>query len=261
MKAVIWIGCFILHYIFTRIIDTTMANFQPSTDQEIILFATLKGLFVACSFGFLWWLARKFCKLWDKHKKKKKDEQTQSDTAVDSEGEKTVKYQERPNAKASLNFYLKSETMEEQKEQPKQEEISETHNEVSRENTENPPSREVFSLPFSKRIAAIISLILCAVLYLSFLSAFSTKRDTYICYTTKTGECYHSAICQVINKKESYETTVYESCQKYKRCVVCNPCIERYETTITDRNYVIPILISVPISATVFLLLTYRKKN
>lgn len=116
------------------------------------------------------------------------------------------------------------------------------------------------NIHISKRIAAVISILLCITLYLSFLSAFSTKRDTYICYTTKTGECYHSAICQYASKS-AYETTVYEACQEYKPCNYCNPCIERYKTTITERNYVIPLLISAPISAAVFLLLTYKKKT
>lgn len=112
----------------------------------------------------------------------------------------------------------------------------------------------------SKRIAAVISLLLCITLYLSFLTmAFTTKRDTYICYTTKTGECFHSATCSYLNT--AYETTVYEASQKYKACKFCNPCVKQYETTITDRNYVSPILISVPISIAVYLLLTYKKKQ
>lgn len=119
--------------------------------------------------------------------------------------------------------------------------------------------RKIFDMLTSKRIAAVISLVLCAALYLSFLSAFTTKRDTYICYTTKTGTHFHSATCKYLNT--AYETTVYEASQKYKPCNYCNPCIEQYETTITYRNYVIPIFISIPISATVFLLLTYKKKK
>lgn len=110
-----------------------------------------------------------------------------------------------------------------------------------------------------KRIAAVISILLCITLYLSFLSAFTTKRDTYICYTTKTGTHFHSATCSYLDT--AYETTVYEASRKYKPCNYCNPFLEKYETTITDRNYVIPAIISVPISATVFFLLTYKKKK
>ena len=112
----------------------------------------------------------------------------------------------------------------------------------------------------SKRVAAIISLLLCAVLYLSFLFAFSSKRDTYICYTTKTGECFHAATCRYASKT-AYETTVYEACRKYKPCNYCNPCVKLYETTITVRDYVTPIIISVPVSAAVYVLLTVGKKK
>ena len=111
----------------------------------------------------------------------------------------------------------------------------------------------------SKRAAAIVSIILCVVLYLSFLSAFTTKRDTYICYTTKTGTHYHSPTCTYLDT--AYETTVYEASRKYKPCNYCNPCVKNYETTITDRNYVIPAIISVPISTAVFFLLTYKKEK
>lgn len=112
-----------------------------------------------------------------------------------------------------------------------------------------------------KRIAAVISILLCITLYLTFLTTvFTNKRDTYICYTTKTGECFHSATCRYISKS-AYETTVYEASSKYRPCNYCNPCVERYETTITERNYIIPAVISVPISTAVFLLLTYKKKQ
>lgn len=111
----------------------------------------------------------------------------------------------------------------------------------------------------SQRFAAAISLILCIVLYLSFLSTFSAKRDTYICYTTKTGTHYHSPTCIYLDT--AYETTVYEVSRKYKPCKYCNPCVEQYETTITVRNYVAPALISVPTSVAVFFLLTYKKKK
>jgi hypothetical protein len=112
-----------------------------------------------------------------------------------------------------------------------------------------------------KRIAAAVSILLCILLYLLFLTtAFSQTRTTYICYTTKTGECYHSAICQYISKT-AYETTVYEACREYKPCDHCNPCIEQYKTKITVRNYIAPIFISLPVSAVVFVLLSYRKEK
>jgi hypothetical protein len=112
----------------------------------------------------------------------------------------------------------------------------------------------------SKRIAAVISILLCIALYLTFLTTiFTNKIDTYICYTTKTGECFHAPTCAYLNT--AYETTVYEACRDYRACTRCNPCVEQYKTTIIERNYVIPILISAPISGAVFLLLTYKKKN
>lgn len=122
-----------------------------------------------------------------------------------------------------------------------------------------PSGNNLMNIITSKRIAAIISILLCIALYLSFLSAFTTKRNTYICYTTKTGECFHSATCIYLNT--AYETTVYEASQKYKACKYCNPCVEQYETTVTLRNYTVPALISVPVSAAVFLLLTLKKKK
>lgn len=136
----------------------------------------------------------------------------------------------------------------------------EPKSEVQKVDIGSKDDKPVFSLPFSKRIAAIISILLCITLYLTFLTTgFSSKRDTYICYTTKTGECYHSATCSYLNT--AYETTVYEACHKYKPCKHCNPCVEKYETTITERNYIVPLLISSPISVAVFFLLTYKKKN
>lgn len=111
----------------------------------------------------------------------------------------------------------------------------------------------------SKRVAAVFAILLCITLYLSFLSAFTVKRDTYICYTTKTGECFHSATCKYLNT--AYETTVYEASQRYKVCKYCNPCTEQYKTKITDRNYIIPAAISLPISSLAFFILTYKKKR
>ena len=119
--------------------------------------------------------------------------------------------------------------------------------------------QKIMNILTSKRIALVISIILCAVLYLSFLSAFTTKRDTYICYTTKTGECFHSATCKYLNT--AYETTVYEASRRYRVCNYCNPCQEIYKTTFTSRDYITPLLISLPISALTFVILTAKKKE
>ena len=115
-----------------------------------------------------------------------------------------------------------------------------------------------------KRLALPISVLLCAVLYLSFLTlAFTekTNRDTYICYTTKTGTHFHSATCKYLNT--AYETTVYEASKKYKPCDYCNPCVELYKTkiTVTKRNYLAPALISIPLSTIIYIALINDKKD
>ena len=108
--------------------------------------------------------------------------------------------------------------------------------------------------PFINGRAFTFSLLLCTILYLLFLSfAFTEERDTYICYTTKTGTHYHSPVCQYLNT--AYETTVYEASKKYKPCDHCNPCVANYKTTITVRNYLAPALISIPISAIIYITL------
>lgn len=140
-------------------------------------------------------------------------------------------------------------------------ECQEVEERASVQNIIEQPTEKRTNLFLSKRIASTISLLLCVTLYLLFLTmAFTNKRDTYICYTTKTGECYHSATCQYISKS-AYETTVYKASKKFRPCSRCNPCIERYATTFTERNYVVPLLISAPISAAVFYLLTYKKED
>ena len=113
----------------------------------------------------------------------------------------------------------------------------------------------------SEKNAKIISILLCIILYIALLTTvFSKEIDTYICYTTDTGECYHAATCQYLRQSQ-HKTTVYKAERNYRPCSRCNPCIERYETKITDRNYFIPILISAPASVSVYLLLTYKKKK
>ena len=114
----------------------------------------------------------------------------------------------------------------------------------------------------SKRIAMVVSLLLCVALYLVFLTmVFTNKQDTYICYTTKKGDCFHSGTCSYINDKKAYQTTVYEACHDYKLCSHCNPYQKDAKTKITVRNYIYPIFISVPISLLVFLLLGCGKKK
>lgn len=131
-------------------------------------------------------------------------------------------------------------------------------NNISIKKTHKKSEKEVRS-QMSKRIAAIISITLCFFLYLTLLTTvFTTERDTYICYTTKTGECFHSADCRYLNT--AYETTVYEASKKYKVCNYCDPCVTRYETTITVRDFVSPLLISAPISLVIFVLIPKDKE-
>ena len=115
---------------------------------------------------------------------------------------------------------------------------------------------------FLKRYAFAISILICVVFYLLFLTlAFSEKKETYICYTTKTGECYHAYYCSYL-KYSSYPTTVYQAeKKKYRACSKCNPFQERFKTTITIRNYLAPALISIPISTLIYIGLTKEKKD
>ena len=110
-------------------------------------------------------------------------------------------------------------------------------------------------------VIKIVSILLCVILYFVLLTTFfSNEIDTYICYTTNTGECYHAATCQYL-RQSRHETTVYQAKRNYRSCSRCNPCVERYEITITDRNYFIQLLISTAVSASLYLLLTYRQRE
>ena len=93
--------------------------------------------------------------------------------------------------------------------------------------------KNFFSKLQYKRLALTISVLLCAILYLAFITLVfteKTSRDTYICYTTKTGTHFHAATCNHLNT--AYETTVYEASKDYKPCKYCNPCV-------TDRKSVV----------------------
>ena len=110
--------------------------------------------------------------------------------------------------------------------------------------------------------ALVFCILLCVILYLLFLTIAFTEtsnRYTYICYTTKTGECYHDRKCRYLNT--AYETTVYEASKKYNPCSYCNPFYENNKTTITvtERDYLAPALISIPISAVIFLIIKKTK--
>lgn len=118
---------------------------------------------------------------------------------------------------------------------------------------------------YIQRNALSFALLLCLTLYLSFLVFAFTERsyvDTYVCYTTKTGECYHAATCSYL-RYGAYKTTVYEAQKKYRQCSRCNPRQECYKTSVKvrKRNYVAPALISIPLSATTYIILIKTKKE
>lgn len=109
-----------------------------------------------------------------------------------------------------------------------------------------------------KQNAKAIAIILFIVTYiLLFTTVFTNEQDTYICYTTATGECYHAEYCHYL-RQSSYQTTVYEAKDRYRPCSKCDPCIERYKITITERNYVTPLFISGSISVAIFFVLKSR---
>ena len=133
-------------------------------------------------------------------------------------------------------------------------------------------------------IAALITIVFLVGSYFVLLNLFFTEEieltlyderveieeiDTYVCYTTRTGECYHSGRCQYI-RKSSYETTVYEAEQNgYSPCSKCTPRVKttlmlehiiktpRQQTEI-KRNYVVPAIISIIIAIACYKLIVYK---
>lgn len=143
---------------------------------------------------------------------------------------------------------------EQTQQQQKQETIKETETPIALDD-----ERKLLNMLTSKRFAAVISILLCVFLYFALLTtAFSTKVNTYICYTQSKDDQFHDITCWQLKGNSVEETTVYHVSESHVRCEHCKPSDK---ITITDRNYIIPIIISVPISAAVFLLLTYKKKQ
>ena len=111
----------------------------------------------------------------------------------------------------------------------------------------------------TKTVAAAVSVGLCIVLFLVFLfSVFTTEIETYICYTTNTGECYHAEYCQYLYRS-SHRTTVYKASREYRPCSKCDPCQEEYKTTITERNFPGAVFASLPIPIILYFVLTRIK--
>ena len=174
-------------------------------------------------------------------------------------------YRKAKNKKSSNNYIIQTNTQEIiNTTQADNLEIKETKPQSKR----NKCSIKKFFSGFvntlqSQKVAIVISVLICAALYLSFLTlAFTEKTERYtsICYTTKTGTHFHSHYCQYLNT--AYETTVYEASKKYKPCAYCSPYGgTKMSITITERNYLAPALISIPISVVIYISLTNRKKD
>ena len=71
MKVLIWIGCCILHYIFSIIIKPIVYQIPVTDDRSILLVSTLYGILIAASFGCCFTLAKTLCKKWDLYKASK----------------------------------------------------------------------------------------------------------------------------------------------------------------------------------------------
>ena len=81
---------------------------------------------------------------------------------------------------------------------------------------------------------------------------FTDKVDTYICYTTDTGECYHAKYCQYL-RESAHETNVYKAKKRgYRSCSRCSPNEERYATTYQERHYLPAALIGAAIAGACF---------
>ena len=103
---------------------------------------------------------------------------------------------------------------------------------------------------------AIISIIVALTLLFSLLfTVFTDEIDTYICYVTETGECYHASTCHYLRSR--IQTTVYEAEDSYRSCSKCDPCVERYKTTITVRNYQAAIFSGIGAGAFVYVSMFY----
>ncbi len=91
-------------------------------------------------------------------------------------------------------------------------------------------------------------LVVSLILYILLLfSCFTAEIDTYICYTTDFGECYHAEYCQYLYNSAN-KTTIYQAEKSFRDCSKCNPIQEKYATTITVRDYKSPFVIVLAIS-------------
>jgi hypothetical protein len=113
------------------------------------------------------------------------------------------------------------------------------------------------------RVAAIVSLAVCIVLFFLLLSTiFTEKVETLLVFTQEGSSTIHGIMtCTKLDaSKPIVQTTLYEESQ----CTVCRDsgCINKADsTTITIKNYVAPLVISVFLSSIIYFLLAKRKKE
>lgn len=113
------------------------------------------------------------------------------------------------------------------------------------------------------RVAAIVSLAVCIVLFFVLLSTvFTEKVKTLLVFTQEGSSIIHGRmVCDKMDEsKPIVQTTLYEE----PHCTSCQylSCINQADhTTITVKNYVAPLGISVLLSSVVYFLLAKCKKE
>lgn len=102
-----------------------------------------------------------------------------------------------------------------------------------------------------KRHIVITSIIIFIVAFYIHYNYFPYERhiDTYECYVTPQGECYHDIECRYLGKNV-IKTTVYEAQDEYRKCKYCDVADNGWGTTIiveertTGRSLIMAIIIT-----------------
>jgi hypothetical protein len=154
------------------------------------------------------------------------------------------------------------EPQNESKHNKKQEE---TECRVEEKPKQNDWDQKIMSIITSQRIAAVFSLLLCISLYFSLLSTvFTQKIDTYVVFTQEDSNVIHGSMgctgkVDYINRKKPIISTTLHECPDHTPCSMS--CMEKAkETTITVKDYLSPLCISLPISVGAFMILTFKRK-
>ena len=79
-------------------------------------------------------------------------------------------------------------------------------------------------------ITSIVIFIAAFVIHYNFFP-YEKHIDTYECYVTSQGECYHDIECRYLGKNV-IKTTVYEAQDEYRKCKYCDVADNGWETTI-----------------------------